>query len=84
MSANHEAATTTTPVDAARSTRAAAATRTAPRLFKCIKRGVAIALVMVLVAVMLVLGLGFSVAYFWSKHQRCIVQSSEPAARPSG
>lgn len=84
MSAHHEAETANQPINAAPSTRAAAATRTAPRLFKCIKRGVAIALVMVLVAVMLVLGLGFPVAYFWSKHQGSIVQSSEPAARPSG
>lgn len=84
MSAHHEAKPATPPVNAAPSTRAAAATRTAPRLFKCIKRGVAIAVVMVLAVVMLVLGLGFAAAYFWSKYQGSIVQSSEPAGRPSG
>jgi uncharacterized protein HemX len=82
MSAHHETETANQPVNAAPSTRAAAATRSAPRIFKCIKRGVAIALVMVLVAVMLVLGLGFPVAYFWSKHKGCIVQSSESPVGP--
>ena len=84
MSAHHEAETVNPPINATPSTRAAVATRTAPRLVKCIKRGVAIAVVMVLAVVMLVLGLGIPVAYFWSKHKGCIVQSSEPAGRPSG